>query len=225
MTRKAIPPKVQADVVTKSKRRCALCVFLDRNEKECRGQIAHLNRDHSDNRFENLVWLCLEHHDQFDSKTSQTKNYTKLEVKNYRDSLYQMNEGAEYTKDEIKLVQDYIRKYSSTFKYIFDAYDDLAFEIHRDTLAELRDIRDFWRTNNLRSFNTSIRKIQDQIAENTTEILSIYEIHMYDLKGNWLKLNNHYFVPEVLKKKKEEAINLVAAINFYYKKLEEIAVT
>lgn len=90
MTRKAITPVVQADVVIKSIRRCALCVFIDGNVSERPGQIAHLNGDHSDNRFENLAWLCLEHHDKFDSTTSQTKNYTQLEVRSYRDRLYKI---------------------------------------------------------------------------------------------------------------------------------------
>lgn len=224
MTRKAITPVVQADVVIKSRRRCALCVFLDGNDSERPGQIAHLNGDHSDNRFENLAWLCLEHHDKFDSTTSQTKNYTQLEVRNYRDRLYQMYGASEYSKDDIALVRDYIRQYSQMFTYIFHEYDELAFKIDHNVMDTLAEIRDFWHTSALRSFNSSIREIQDHIANNIAGILSIYEINMYDLVGNWIKFDNHRFPQEVLRRKKEEARSFVDAIGGYYKQLEEIAV-
>lgn len=224
MTRKAIPPVVQADVVIKSRRRCALCVFLNGDESERPGQIAHLNGDHSDSRFENLAWLCLEHHDKFDSTTSQTKNYTQLEVRSYRDRLYQKYGASEYTKDDIALIRDYIRQYSQVFTYVFHEYGELAFKIDHNVMDILAEIRDFWYTSTLRSFNSSIREIQDHIANNVAGILSIYEINMYDLVGNWIKFDNHRFPHEILRRKKEEVQGFVDAIAGYYKQLEEIAV-
>ena len=98
MSRTPIPHETQALVLTKSKRRCALCVFLDGKDEKKRGQIAHLNSDHADSRFENLVWLCFEHHDEFDSKTSQSKNYMQMEVKDYRDQLYQKYLNSQYSQ-------------------------------------------------------------------------------------------------------------------------------
>jgi len=65
-----------------------MCVFLEGNDKERPGQIAHLNRDASDSRFENLVWLCLEHHDAYDTRRSQSKGYSEIEVRAYRDQLH-----------------------------------------------------------------------------------------------------------------------------------------
>jgi hypothetical protein len=53
-----------------------------------KGQVAHLNKKRDDNRLENLAWLCLEHHDAFDSVTSQSKNYTQAEVTRWRDRLH-----------------------------------------------------------------------------------------------------------------------------------------
>ncbi|MGF1619286.1 MAG: hypothetical protein ACFCUR_01585 [Rhodomicrobiaceae bacterium] len=52
------------------------------------GQIAHVDQDSSNNSEDNLVFLCLTHHDQYDSKTSQSKNFTKKELLHYRDELY-----------------------------------------------------------------------------------------------------------------------------------------
>src|SRR5437899_1178647 len=83
---------VETDVLLASRRRCCLCVFLKNRDEERRGQIAHLNHDPSDPRFENLVWLCLEHHDEYDGKTSQSKGITPDEVRTYRDQLYARND-------------------------------------------------------------------------------------------------------------------------------------
>lgn len=224
MTRKFIPPVVQADVVIKSKRRCALCVFLDGNNSERLGQIAHLNGNNSDNRFENLVWLCLEHHDKFDSTTSQTKNYTQIEIKSYRDMLYQKYAACEYTSEDVALIREYLRQYSYVFTYVFHEYDELAFKIDHHVMDSLAEIRDFWYTNALRSFNSSVREIQDHIANNIAGILSIYEINMYDLAGRWIKFDNHRFSQEILRKKKTEVKSFVDAIVAYHKQLEVIAV-
>lgn len=71
-----------------SQRRCCLCYYLFDSRAPRRGQIAHLNRNASDSNFDNLVWLCLEHHDEFDSRTSQSKGFTPHEIRVHRDRLY-----------------------------------------------------------------------------------------------------------------------------------------
>lgn len=75
-----------------------MCVFLDDRDAERPGQIAHLNRNPRDHRLENLVWLCLEDHDAFDS-TSQSKGLTIAEVKECRRRLYERL-GVEWINDE-----------------------------------------------------------------------------------------------------------------------------
>ena len=75
-----------------ARRRCCLCVFLHHRDEVRKGQIAHLNRDPSDFRFENLVWLCFEHHDEYDSRTSQSKGLISAEVRAYRDAIHARND-------------------------------------------------------------------------------------------------------------------------------------
>ncbi len=48
-----------------------------------------MDHDASNSDFSNLVFLCLDHHDEFDSRPSQSKGFTIGEVKKYRDRLYQ----------------------------------------------------------------------------------------------------------------------------------------
>lgn len=79
---------VEVDVITASRRRCCVCVYLFNREDVRNGQLAHLNRNPADARFDNLVYLCLEHHDDYDTKRSQSKGLLPEEVRRYRDQLY-----------------------------------------------------------------------------------------------------------------------------------------
>ena len=87
MVRKAVPQETQVEVLAACRRRCAICFGLNRDTGIKPGQIAHLDRDAANPSFDNLVFLCLEHHDQFDSKTSQSKGLTSDEVRRFRQEL------------------------------------------------------------------------------------------------------------------------------------------
>ena len=88
MARKPIAPKRQADVLVKSRRRCCICYGLYRDIAIKQGQIAHLDHDPSNDTEENLTFLCLNHHDQYDSRTRQSKNLLYEEVLRYREELF-----------------------------------------------------------------------------------------------------------------------------------------
>jgi hypothetical protein len=51
-------------------------------------QIAHVDQGPSNSNIDNLAYLCLEHHDPYDSKTSQSKGLTPNELVAYRTKLY-----------------------------------------------------------------------------------------------------------------------------------------
>jgi hypothetical protein len=87
MVRKAVPQETQVEVLAACRRRCAICFGLNRDTGIKPGQIAHLDRDAANPSFDNLVFLCLEHHDQFDSRTSQSKGLTSDEVRRFRQEL------------------------------------------------------------------------------------------------------------------------------------------
>jgi hypothetical protein len=86
--RKRIPKEIETAVLTKSGRRCCLCFGLRKDDTPRKGQIAHINRNAEDYRLENLAFLCLDHHDDYDSTTSQSKGYTAQELKHHRNQLY-----------------------------------------------------------------------------------------------------------------------------------------
>lgn len=85
--RATIPPEVIADVLVASRRRCCVCFGLSNDTAEKKGQVAHIDRDASNRARDNLVFLCFDHHDQYDSHTSQSKGLTIKEVREYRAQL------------------------------------------------------------------------------------------------------------------------------------------
>jgi len=89
MARRAkIPAATETELFCKSGRRCAICFRLHGDTAVKPGQIAHLDGNASNTAIGNLCFLCQLHHDQYDSRTSQTKGLTEHEVRSYRDSLY-----------------------------------------------------------------------------------------------------------------------------------------
>jgi hypothetical protein len=87
MSRKRIQDNVQARVLLRSRRRCCICFGLNRDTSIKQGQIAHLDKNSGNNAEDNLAFLCLDHHDRYDSTTSQSKNFTMAEVKGFRAEL------------------------------------------------------------------------------------------------------------------------------------------
>jgi CheY-like chemotaxis protein len=82
-----IPDDVASAVLTACRRRCCLCFALNYDLHTKQGQIAHLDHNPANNSPDNLAWLCLDHHDQYDGRTSQSKGLTIAEVKIYRSHL------------------------------------------------------------------------------------------------------------------------------------------
>jgi hypothetical protein len=86
--RKQTPKDTEADVLERSGRGCCVCLALNADFEVKSGQIAHLDGDSSNSEFDNLCFLCLAHHDDYDTKRSQSKGLTITEVKRYRADLY-----------------------------------------------------------------------------------------------------------------------------------------
>jgi hypothetical protein len=61
--------------------------WFQRRSKRKRGQIAHIDRNAANAEEKDLVYLCLDHHDEYDSTTSQTKGITGAELRGYKERL------------------------------------------------------------------------------------------------------------------------------------------
>jgi len=71
-------------------RRCAFCfAFDDDRTAQPAGQVAHIDRDPENASLENAAYLCLKHHNDYDSKPSQAKRLTPNELKHHQAMLYE----------------------------------------------------------------------------------------------------------------------------------------
>jgi hypothetical protein len=88
--RRPIPKDLQDELLFRSGRRCCVC-HHERHDFGVKnyGQIAHLNRNLTDNRLDNLAYLCPEHYTEYDAHTSQSDPLTIRQVKDYRAVLYE----------------------------------------------------------------------------------------------------------------------------------------
>jgi hypothetical protein len=105
MARKRIPAGVEATVLVMSRRRCCVCFGLNRDISIKAGQIAHLDQRPNNNDLDNLAFMCFEHHDQYDSRTRQSKGLTAREVRHFRKELHEVIEAAWKQPIEIGEVQ------------------------------------------------------------------------------------------------------------------------
>ncbi len=112
--RPSLPLPTERAILIKSRRRCCLCFWLEGIDEVQRGQIAHLDHDRSNNKEDNLCFLCTkEHHDDYDSKRSQSKGLQKGEVKHYRDELYKEMELRFYALEverKLRIAKQLIRE-------------------------------------------------------------------------------------------------------------------
>jgi hypothetical protein len=158
--RKHIPSEVETQILVNSARRCCLCFGLNNDLSEKRGQIAHLDRDPSNSRLDNLAFLCLAHHDQYDGKTSQSKGLQIEEVKCYRLELYkaveklqtsasgqqatvtQKDTGALHILSRIRSGKELVKIAGNAHFYKFD-YDEPATEEEAELISGfLEDVVD-----------------------------------------------------------------------------------
>lgn len=92
MARKRVPPQIEEAVLVLCRRRCCLCYGLNRDVGIKPGQIAYLDGRNANNDLDNLAFMCFEHHDQYDSRTSQSKGLTPQEARRFRKELHEVIE-------------------------------------------------------------------------------------------------------------------------------------
>ena len=80
--------EVELQVLLSSRRRCCICFGLHRDLSVKQGQLAHIDRNPANSAADNLAFMCLQHHDWFDTKPSQSKGVPPPEAKHYREELY-----------------------------------------------------------------------------------------------------------------------------------------
>lgn len=141
-SRRYIPEETQTTVLTRSGRRCCMCFGLQADSSIRKGQIAHVDQNSANNDVNNLVFLCFDHHDEYDSKTSQSKGLLAAEVVTYREKLFdwissssveeRVADFIDFDKEEIDKVDEVIERYRSlSGKGLSDLKDQIFGRIKR----------------------------------------------------------------------------------------------
>ncbi|WP_139891386.1 hypothetical protein [Bacillus sp. D386] len=196
--RKKVSDEIENELFFKSKRRCCICYWLDNDLEEKQGQIAHLDKNKNNNNIDNLAFLCLPHHDKYDTRTSQSKNYTKSEVKKYRELLY------EYWEVQSKVIN----------KENYQTY--------------LQDTINLKNENQIINNDTIIFKVSDlDIAEPQYVMLELWNEGKYEVIINKIIMENripfHYSANdwEIAPTKGVDNSNILSVIRYKYRHIND----
>jgi len=198
MSRKKILPKTQDSVLKNCRRRCSLCFYFNFDTDIKDGQIAHIDRNNSNNKEENLTYLCLSHHDQYDCKPSQSKRITESELIEAKAKLEEfiLDQHNHLTplpmkdpKDKAKMKE--VRKISIDLYHIrypiYEAFKDFVMSIVQETEFNVSDFYRFRdRTHDaLFLYGDEIDSFLDEVARKAIELR-----HKQNLIKNPERYNN-----------------------------------
>lgn len=133
--RKKLPLANVAKLLVETRRRCCLCYFLNDDQSVKRVQIAHIDGKRNNDDESNLVPLCLDHHDEYDSITSQSKGISKEELTIYKAKLiaeYARQETMPATKHatlEVRFMPDMSTNLFYAYGMLFSAISHLIFKL------------------------------------------------------------------------------------------------
>jgi len=82
MTRKRIPVKTADELIYLSDRKCCIC-------KGPGKQIHHIDEHHDNNQIDNLVYLCLDHHDEATKSSGLSRKLSRGLLRKYRTELFE----------------------------------------------------------------------------------------------------------------------------------------
>jgi hypothetical protein len=197
MARKPIPENIEVHVLLACARRCALCFGLGGDLSRKKGQIAHIDHDASNPAEDNLVYLCFDHHDEYDSTTSQAKGITLAELREYKKRLLSAITAGEHNRQAAD------RDPADTRRQAIQGHDERVFKEANAILEEgcLRSFLDQLTTDD--SYRMSEARTLDRFqlffAETGSQFINEeLSVHQRDLSAaldNLLRfLAIHFFV-------------------------------
>jgi hypothetical protein len=135
--RKDFPIEVQLEILLKCRRTCALCYYLEGELNWKPGQLAHIDRDPSNVSKENAAYLCMPHHDEYDSERSQTKKFLPAELKACQEQLYEVFKGNDWRSVGSRSVEHTSRhKHPGVSLQVYER----RLPIYKATIEFLRDV-------------------------------------------------------------------------------------
>lgn len=168
MARENTKSKIELKVLVESRRRCAFCFGLHCDTSIKKGQIAHIDHDSSNSTRENLVFLCIPHHDEYDSKTSQSKGLSKNELKHYSTMLYEY-----LAKENTELWINYEDKNKEDLSKNRQV---LSIDVYNEKIATYRIVRNFLGLI-MRDADIDIESLF-KFAKETDEVIFLFDLEV-----------------------------------------------
>jgi hypothetical protein len=162
--RKDFPPEIQLEILSKSHRICALCFYLEGDLTWKHGQLAHIDRDHTNIAGENAAYLCLRHHDDYDAKRGQAKNFLPAELKEFQNQLYKVFEEKDWRSIGSQTARPSRHKHHRS-GITLEVYER-RLPVYHATIAFLRDV--------VKDLKPQIPRIFQFVRE-TEEALFLYD--------------------------------------------------
>ncbi len=166
MRRKKIPKEIADELIFKSDRKCCVC-------KELGKQIHHIDGDTENSNVENLVFLCLNHHDEVSKSGGISRNLSPGLLRKYRSLLFQsvIEERRVTPSAKVEVNSTKSQTEESTFQQAYDA-------------SVVRSIHDSLWTLDYEDWNTVREWISrlDQYTYRVGETAALYILDaMYDI--------------------------------------------
>lgn len=225
-TRLTIRKKDETDVLLRSRRICGFCAGLKRDFSLKVGQIAHLDRNNANRAFENLMFMCIPHHDQYDSTTSQSKNLTIGEAKAFRERVYAYVAG-EAHDDTLRSVQFFIKRHLEVAKYIHYKKEEVAADHELQFMDSLSAMTGDALSLAATCFNRGVSSVMETLGGNLNLLYELLATGDYVVMPTRRKFDNSEVegndVQSILGNKKELAGVYSAVIHAEFWKLQQFA--
>ena len=226
------PKKIRETVLVRSHRRCCVChKFAGRNVN-----VHHIvqEADGGENTIDNAICLCLPCHadaGHFNSRHPLGTKYSPDELRAHRDQWWIYCEShpemaTTHLQEEIVRLRQFLTCHANFFRYLFHQGSELAFRIDIQYLERIEILTTNWDTDTMRSYDSHIRRLQDQIISNISGIYNvIYENeNVYKFPDcKHVTFDGSSAPNSVLMQKRKQIGAHVEAIGTCYNELSEIA--
>jgi hypothetical protein len=226
------PKKVREIVLVRSHRRCCVChEFAGRSVN-----VHHIvqEADGGENIIDNAICLCLRCHAEaghFNPRHPLGTNYSPNELMAHRDQWWSYCESHHemaptYSPEEIVRLKTFLTFHANFFGYLFRQGSELAFKIYIDSLDRIGILTINWETDTMRSFDSHIRGLQDEIVSNLGGIKNVIDEDedLYICPDyRFVTFDGSSAPNSVLMQKRKQIYAYVQAIMVCYHELSEIA--
>lgn len=213
MSRVRTHPEVETAILVNCGRRCALCVGLLGDHGVKKGQIAHIDRNPSNSSYQNLAFLCIPHHDEYDSVSRQSKNLKPSELQHYKKVVC-----ATYSPD-YTTIKRLLSDHANALLSLLNEDEQLAVEVDKELYKDYCRLYEDMVNLIHNLYVADVRQLLQNVQGFMHYILSTISDFYYIESGWRRKFDNSVYPQEVLAEKKQAISNALIGMGSAYQTL------